>query len=157
MKMTIVYLLMFQCKAAFMKAHPGYKWCGSSKQNLKPMSPTVTTRTKLPLTPPSDSAPEVRLAGQDKTGNSRSHMGITPGKLAGMYDPFVCAGFFHKIFGGGALLSGTIFGSRWGRSQMGEGRGGLASGMESGGGTWKYCPLRPKMPLTAKLKQILVF
>ena len=30
------------------------------------------------------------------------------------------AGFFHKILGGGNLLSGMIFGPRQGQSQMGE-------------------------------------
>ena len=69
-----------------MKAHPGYKWCGSSKQNMKPSSPTVTTRTKLPLTPPSDGGGH-RVGSGDQaekaTGNCKSHMGITLGKLAG--------------------------------------------------------------------------
>ena len=67
-----------------------------------------------------------------------------------------CRGFFHKIFGGGDLLSGTIFSPHQGRSQMGaETR--VGDGVRWGGGPWKICLLRPKMPPTAKLEQILTF
>ena len=50
-------------------------------------------------------------------------------------------GFFHKMFLGGACFL----------------RGGAHVGDGARWGTWKNCLLRPKMPPTAKLEQILVF
>ncbi|XP_075051010.1 HMG box transcription factor BBX isoform X2 [Mixophyes fleayi] len=39
-------------KDAFMKAHPGYKWCPTTNKPVKAPSPTVTTRKKLWAFPP---------------------------------------------------------------------------------------------------------
>ncbi|KAM5179468.1 HMG box transcription factor BBX isoform 2-T3 [Mantella aurantiaca] len=45
-------------KDAFMKAHPGYKWCPTTNNPVKAHSPTVTTRKKLWAFPP-DSIKEI--------------------------------------------------------------------------------------------------
>ncbi|XP_073471065.1 HMG box transcription factor BBX isoform X1 [Aquarana catesbeiana] len=45
-------------KDAFMKAHPGYKWCPTTNKPIKAQSPTVTTRKKLWAFPP-DSIKEI--------------------------------------------------------------------------------------------------
>ncbi|XP_063809690.1 HMG box transcription factor BBX isoform X2 [Pseudophryne corroboree] len=39
-------------KDAFMKAHPGYKWCPATNKPVKAPSPTVTTRKKIWTFPP---------------------------------------------------------------------------------------------------------
>ena len=68
-----------------------------------------------------------------------------------------CQGFFTKflvVVGGGGLAFGDTF-----QSLSGDGVrwGGLAWGTESDEGVLENCLLRPRMPLTAKLEQILVF
>ena len=57
--------------------------------------------------------------------------------------------FFTKLLVGGNLLLKMIFGPRWAWSQMREG-GDSHQGRSQMKGTWKNCPLRPKMPPTAK-------
>ena len=61
------------------------------------------------------------------------------------------AGFFHKIFGGGPCFRGGFSvppavgdGVRWGRIRVGD--------EVRWGGTWKNCPLRPKMAPYIKIR-----
>ncbi|XP_077985190.1 uncharacterized protein LOC144439832 [Glandiceps talaboti] len=78
-----------QCKAAFLKAYPDYKWCGTSKaQATSPTSPTVTTRKMH-----ADSNHD------EKGGRDGS---ITPGKLA---DPADMGGLNLLLMAGEQALS----------------------------------------------------
>ncbi|XP_006821430.1 uncharacterized protein LOC100313559 [Saccoglossus kowalevskii] len=78
-----------QCKAAFLKAYPDYKWCGTSKTQINtPSSPTVTTRKMQ-----ADSTID------DKGCKDAS---ITPGKLA---DPADMGGLNLLLMAGEQALS----------------------------------------------------
>ncbi|XP_018421338.1 PREDICTED: HMG box transcription factor BBX [Nanorana parkeri] len=55
-------------KDAFMKAHPGYKWCPTTNKPVNAQSPTVTTRKKLWAFPPDSikDIPGVKKVSKDE-------------------------------------------------------------------------------------------
>ncbi|XP_071806449.1 uncharacterized protein [Asterias amurensis] len=92
-----------ECKVAFMKAHPDYKWCGSNKQSVKSSSPTMKTRTKsscghlpnqtLGVWPQNNSLKQTNLLSSSR---------ISPGKLA---DPSDMGGLSMLLLAGEQSMS----------------------------------------------------
>ncbi|XP_022095890.1 uncharacterized protein LOC110982057 [Acanthaster planci] len=92
-----------ECKLAFMKAHPNYKWCGSSKQNAKGSSPTMRTRNRSPskhVHKPGSGVWSPDSWSQHKAPSSSSQ--ISAGKLA---DPCDMGGLSLLLLAGEQTMS----------------------------------------------------
>ncbi|XP_072166283.1 uncharacterized protein [Diadema setosum] len=79
-----------ECKAAFMKAHPDYRWSGPNRHSGKVTNPgSITTRPHLTM------KGEKEAGGKAEQGNSKA--GITVGKLA---DPSQMGGLSLLLLAG---------------------------------------------------------